>query len=140
LRKIDKDAGATLAFKRVHCLYFMTRRENILATIRRQPTDQTPWVPRLDLWYLAQRARGTLTARLRGHNTVELAEALDVACHSLRADFTLPPDLRDTMQVSFTPETGTSACGGRFPWAEGMDLCRSNRFWARFRAKLAPDD
>lgn len=43
----------------------------------------------MDLWYIAQRARGTLPARLKGLNTVELAEALGVACHSLRADFTL---------------------------------------------------
>jgi len=73
----------------------MTHRERILATIRRQPTDQIPWVPRLDLWYIAQRARGTLPSGLRDLNTVELAEKLGVACHSLRADFTLPPDPTD---------------------------------------------
>ena len=78
----------------------MTHRERILSTIRRRPTDQIPWVPRLDLWYIAQRARGTLPPRLRGLNMVQLAEALDVACHSLRADFTLPRESHDHMLSS----------------------------------------
>jgi hypothetical protein len=73
----------------------MTHRERMLATILRQPTDQIPWVPRLDLWYIAHRARGTLPPELRGLNTVQLAEAFDVACHSLRADFTLPRETTD---------------------------------------------
>lgn len=78
----------------------MTHRERILSTIRRRPTDQVPWVPRLDLWYIAHRARGTLPKRLRGLNMVQLAEALDVACHSLRADFTLPRESHDHMLSS----------------------------------------
>jgi len=68
----------------------MTHRERILSTIRRRPTDEIPFVPRLDLWYIAHRARGTLPPQLRDLNMVQLAETLGVACHSLRADFTLP--------------------------------------------------
>ena len=79
----------------------MTPRERILATIRQQSTDQIPWVPRLDLWYIAQRARGTLPPKLRGLNTVQLAEEFDVACHSLRADFTLPRRPDDYILTSF---------------------------------------
>jgi hypothetical protein len=73
----------------------MTHRERILATIRGEPTDQVPWVPRLDLWYIAQRARGTLPAHLRGLNTAQLADASGVRYHSLRGDFTLERDPRD---------------------------------------------
>jgi hypothetical protein len=73
----------------------MTHRERILSTILCRPTDRIPWVPRLDLWYIAQRARGTLAPNLCDLNTVQLAEALDVACHSLRADFTLPREPQD---------------------------------------------
>lgn len=67
----------------------MTHRERILATIRGQPTDLIPWAPRMDLWYIAQRARGTLPEQFVGLNTVEIAEVLDVACHAVGADFTL---------------------------------------------------
>lgn len=67
----------------------MTHRERMLATIRGEPTEQIPWAPRMDLWYIAQRARGTLPERFIGLNTVEIAEVLDVACHAVGADFTL---------------------------------------------------
>ena len=67
----------------------MTYRERMLATIRGEPTEQIPWAPRMDLWYIAQRARGTLPERFIGLNTVEIAEVLDVACHAVGADFTL---------------------------------------------------
>ncbi|MBI4553594.1 MAG: hypothetical protein HY710_15120 [Candidatus Latescibacteria bacterium] len=67
----------------------MTHRERMLATIRRQSTDQIPWAPRMDLWYIAHRARGTLPARFAGKNMVEIADVLNVACHAVGADFTL---------------------------------------------------
>ena len=68
----------------------MTHRERMLATIRGEPTDKIPWAPRMDLWYIAQRARGTIPERFAGMNTFEMAEELDVACHAVGADFTLP--------------------------------------------------
>ena len=68
----------------------MTHRERMLATIRGEPADQIPWAPRMDLWYIAHRARGTLPERFAGLNLVEVAEVLDVACHAVGADFTLP--------------------------------------------------
>ena len=68
----------------------MTHQERMLATIRGEPTDRIPWAPRMDLWYIAQRARGTLPEQFVGLNTVEIAEVLDVACHAVGADFTIP--------------------------------------------------
>jgi uroporphyrinogen-III decarboxylase len=68
----------------------MTHRERMLATLRGQPTDQIPWAPRMDLWYIAQRARGTLPPTFAGLTMVEVAENLDVACHAIGGDFTLP--------------------------------------------------
>jgi hypothetical protein len=50
----------------------MNHRERMLATIRGEPTDQIPWAPRMDLWYIAQRARGTLPEKFAGLNTVEI--------------------------------------------------------------------
>jgi len=68
----------------------MTHRARMLATIRGEPTDQIPWAPRMDLWYIAQRARGTVPPQFADMNMVEVAEVLDVACHAIGADFTLP--------------------------------------------------
>jgi hypothetical protein len=68
----------------------MTHRQRMLATIRGEQTDQIPWAPRMDLWYIAQRARGTLPPQFVGLNMVEVAEVLDVACHSIGGDLTLP--------------------------------------------------
>jgi len=67
----------------------MTHRERMLATIRGQPTDQIPWAPRMDLWYIAQRARGTLPAEFAGLDIVGIAEALEVACRAVGGDFTV---------------------------------------------------
>ena len=67
----------------------MTHRERILGAIRGEPTDQIPWAPRMDLWYIAQKARGTVPTPFKNKNTVEIAETLDVACHAVGADFTL---------------------------------------------------
>ena len=67
----------------------MTHRERMLNTIRGEPTDQIPWSPRMDLWYIAHRARGTLPEKFAGLNLVEVAEVLDVACHAVGADFSL---------------------------------------------------
>ena len=68
----------------------MNHHDRMLATIRGEPTDQLPWAPRMDLWYIAQRARGTLPEKFANMNMVEISEALDVACHAVGADFTLP--------------------------------------------------
>lgn len=67
----------------------MTHRERMLAAMRGESTDRIPWAPRMDLWAIAQRARGTLPARFDG-NTAQIADALDVACHAVRADYTQP--------------------------------------------------
>ena len=61
----------------------MTQRERMLAAMRGQPTDEIPFAPRMNLWRIAQEARGTTPRRLAGLNTIELAEALGVGCHSV---------------------------------------------------------
>ncbi len=68
----------------------MTHHERMLRTIRGEPTDQIPWAPRMDLWCIALRSRGTLPEQFAGLNTAEIADVLDVACHTTRADYTLP--------------------------------------------------
>lgn len=68
----------------------MNHRERMLATIRGEPTDQIPWAPRMDLWMIAQRTRGTVPERFAGRNMAEVAAVLDVACHAIGGDMTLP--------------------------------------------------
>lgn len=73
----------------------MTHRERMLAMIRGDRTDQIPWAPRMDLWCIAQRARGIMPKQFVGLNTAEIADMLGVACHSVRADYTLARDSHD---------------------------------------------
>jgi uroporphyrinogen-III decarboxylase len=68
----------------------MTHRERMLAAIRGKQVDRIPWAPRMDLWYIANRAKGELSERFVGKNMVELAGELNVASHAVRADFTNP--------------------------------------------------
>ena len=73
----------------------MNHRQRMLAAIRGEPADQIPWAPRLDLWSIAQQARGALSKEYRGLDTAGLADAFGVACHAQRADYTQPRDPRD---------------------------------------------
>ena len=73
----------------------MTFRERMLATLRGQPTDLIPWAPRMDLWCIANRERGTLPASFEGLDTAGIARVLGVACHAVRAEFTQARDPRD---------------------------------------------
>ncbi|MDP7395834.1 MAG: uroporphyrinogen decarboxylase family protein [Lentisphaeria bacterium] len=66
----------------------MTHHERMLATVRREPTDLIPWAPRMDLWWIAQRARGTLPPQFEGLSTPGIADVLDVGCRLMRADYT----------------------------------------------------
>ena len=72
----------------------MNFRQRLLATIAGQPTDQIPWAPRMDLWYISLQARGELPPRFQGLNTAQIARELGVACHAVRADYTIkrPPE------------------------------------------------
>ncbi len=64
----------------------------MLAAIRGEPTARIPWAPRMDLWCIANRARGTLPRQFQGLDTAGIADVLGVACHAIRADFTIPRD------------------------------------------------
>ncbi|TFH38899.1 MAG: hypothetical protein E4G96_09790, partial [Chrysiogenales bacterium] len=44
----------------------------------------------MDLWYIANKAKGTLPQGFENLNTVGIARKLDFACHAVRGDYTLP--------------------------------------------------
>ena len=56
----------------------MTHRERILAAIRGDIPDRLPWVPRLDLWYKANRHNGTLPPEWAELSLPEIARDLGV--------------------------------------------------------------
>ncbi len=68
----------------------MTHHDRMLATIHGEPTDQIPWAPRMDLWTIAQRGRGTLPAEFVGLDMVDMARTLGVGSHTMGGDITLP--------------------------------------------------
>lgn len=68
----------------------MTNRSRMMAALAGEASDLLPWAPRMDLWYIANRARGTLPEGFVGLDTVGIARKLGVACHALRADYSLP--------------------------------------------------
>ena len=67
----------------------------MLAAMRGSRDGRTLFAPRMDLWAIALRARGTLPARYDGMDSAELADALGVGCHAVRADYTVPRDPDD---------------------------------------------
>jgi uroporphyrinogen-III decarboxylase len=79
----------------------MTHRQRMLAAMRGEPTDRIPWAPRMDLWAIAHRARGDLPARFANMNTMQIARELGVACHAIRADYTMPRQPRDLALRAF---------------------------------------
>jgi len=65
----------------------MTHRERILAAIRAEPVDQVPWVPRLDLWFKANRFRGTLPRPWADLPLWGIQRILGVGRHEVIPDF-----------------------------------------------------
>ncbi len=73
----------------------LSHRDRLLATMRGEAVDVLPWAPRMDLWQIALKARGSLPERFAGMNMAQVADELNVACHAVRADYTLPRDPAD---------------------------------------------
>jgi hypothetical protein len=54
----------------------MTNRERILAILEGKPPDQIPWIPRLAIWYEANRRAGTLPNEYRGLTLRQVEQAV----------------------------------------------------------------
>lgn len=65
----------------------MTHKQHMLAVLRGQPVDRIPWVPRLDLWYRANRRAGTLPQRYADASLMEMLDDLGFAYHAVIPDF-----------------------------------------------------
>lgn len=73
----------------------MNYREMMLAAIRGESVDKIPWAPRMDLWYIANKARGTLPEKFTGLDTVGIAKEFNMACHAVGADYTMARDAEE---------------------------------------------
>lgn len=94
----------------------MTNRERILAALRGQPVDRLPWVPRLDLWYNANRYCGTLPEQWAGATLPEIIADLGVGRHEVIPDF-------------LNTEHPDEGCDR----ALGIEHCRNQPYRVRFR-------
>ena len=66
----------------------MTQRERMLRVMRGEETDQIPYAPRLDLWWLANKLRGTLPERFSDMKPDDIARAEGWSCYHMVPDFT----------------------------------------------------
>ncbi len=59
----------------------------MLSAFRREPVDRIPWVPRLDLWFKSNQARGTLPPEWRDASLRDIVRDLGVGFHAAIPDF-----------------------------------------------------
>ena len=69
----------------------MNHKSRMLAAFRGEQVDRLPYVPRLDLWYLANHTCGTLPAQHAGRTMNEIARAEGWALYFRFADDQLDP-------------------------------------------------
>lgn len=72
----------------------MNHKSRMLAAFRGEPIDRLPYVPRLDLWYLANRTCGTLPSQHAGRAMNEIARAEGWALYFRFADDQLDPAIQ----------------------------------------------
>lgn len=56
----------------------MTNRERLLAILDGKSPDRIPWIPRMEIWYLAQRLAGTLPAEYQDMRLGEIRRDLGI--------------------------------------------------------------
>ena len=59
----------------------------MLAALKGRPTDKIPWVPRLDLWYRANKLAGTLPEKYRNATLKEITDDINAGFHAVVPDF-----------------------------------------------------
>jgi len=65
----------------------MNWKERILSTIKGEPTDCLPFVPRLDLWYKANKHNRTLPDKYTDAALEDITDDLQIGYHSVIPDF-----------------------------------------------------
>lgn len=93
---------------------------SMLRALRGERTSRLPFAPRMDLWYIANRVRGTLPESLRGFDLPSLARALGIDAHAFKADLTLQRPDEDYALLGFGLENHVHF-PFRFSW-DDLDL------------------
>jgi len=65
----------------------MTYKERLLATLKGESTDQLPFLPRLDLWYRANKRNGTLPSKYKNATLGQILEDMGLGFHAVIPDF-----------------------------------------------------
>lgn len=65
----------------------MTIKEQQLATLRGEPCECLPFVPRLNNWFWANQKSGTLPDRFKNASLIEITDELGFGFHTLTPDF-----------------------------------------------------
>lgn len=78
----------------------MNYRRMMISTIKGESVSALPFVPRMDLWYKANKKNGTLPYRYRNATLAEITDDLEIGYHAA------VPDFRD-----YSDETGDSDLG-----------------------------
>jgi hypothetical protein len=65
----------------------MTYKERIISTIKGESTDELPFIPRLDLWYKANKFCNTLPKRYKNATLREITDDLGIGYHAVVPDF-----------------------------------------------------
>ena len=65
----------------------MTHKERLLATLKGESTDQLPFLPRLDLWYRANKRNGTLPSKYKNATLGQILEDMGLGFHAVIPDF-----------------------------------------------------
>ncbi len=71
-----------------------THKARVLAALRGEPVDRLPYVPRLDLWYLANATAGTLPKQYSGAAMNDIARAEGWAFHHRYCEDQLDPKVQ----------------------------------------------
>ena len=73
----------------------VSHKQRILTVLRGEMADQLPYVPRLDLWYLANWTAGRLPEQHQGRTQHEISRAEGWALHHFYADDVIGGDDSD---------------------------------------------
>ena len=65
----------------------MTHKKRLLATLNGLETDQLPFVPRMDIWYRANKKNGTLPSKYKSCSLEEILDDLNFGYHAIIPNF-----------------------------------------------------
>ncbi len=65
----------------------LTYCDRIMAAILGEPNDELPFAPRIDLWYKANKRRGTLPSKYRNSELIDIIEDLDIGYNATVPDY-----------------------------------------------------